>query len=247
MKLRQIGKKNHRLQLLVTILFVLGTGNQFAVAQLSSWINNTGGLYETPTNWSAPVIPPPTNDVTFGFPGEYSVGFQEDHTSGDLSVSFESHPTFSIAGDQSTDRIYSLTSEAEILDEASLTLESGAGPGRFHMDVTGRVHVGGHPQISDAGLLTIRDGATLASGAGTLGEFANTTGRVHVTGNLTEWDFGSDLFVGLEGRGELTIDAGASIFGGGTTTSFANGDSSSAVVNVTGVGTDGMLFYLDDH
>lgn len=62
-----------------------------------------------------------------------------------------------------------------------------------------------------AGTLTVADGVSVAASRGILGLRPGSTGEATVTGNGSQWTNISSLFVGYEGTGKLTIDAGGTV------------------------------------
>jgi fibronectin-binding autotransporter adhesin len=97
------------------------------------------------------------------------------------------------------------------------------------------------------GSLTVANGGSLASGftlfrpdlgIGTMvGKQAGSSGTILVTGSGSHWDNYSALFVGLDGTGDVTIAAGASLDSYGSASIGAKPGAPASSVTVTGAGS----------
>ncbi|WP_425105068.1 autotransporter domain-containing protein [Ancylobacter sp.] len=79
---------------------------------------------------------------------------------------------------------------------------------------------------SGTGTLTVSDGGAVSSGNGYIGLNAASSGTVTITGANSSWSTGAlDLFVGLGGGGNLTVDKGGSVSATVVTLGYSSGGS----------------------
>jgi T5SS/PEP-CTERM-associated repeat protein len=214
------------------------------------WITASGGLFNTPGNWS-PAGPPVAGETAvFSLSNTFTVTFESNVTN-TASVISNGTVTFALSG-----RTYSLTLDG-------LEVRGGAGQtGRLTLangTVVGQLSVGGI--AGGTGLLTIGDDATVDSlgmnayvgqvGVGTMtvnngGRYMGTgdlhvgglataaNGTIVVTGNEASFSSGN-LSIASGGTGAVTITSGATASTQELTIgSFGTGDGA---LTVTGAGS----------
>ena len=227
--------KPRRATLLVLIVVNLLTP-QLTWGQIS-WTSQSGGFYESSSNWSASRAPHSDEHIFFGQPGDYAVDFLAGHTVAGLTVTSDARPIF--GSPQPVVRTLTVEGDINVSLGAALTLGSTEREGKFTVDNSGYdVFLNGFSTHEQAGALNMLAGSVLTSRSGFVGHTRDSVGRLSLVGDQTAWGM-EDLTIGWHGDALVDIAGGASLTSS-QVTRIAHQVGSSAIVNVSGVGTNGQ-------
>lgn len=233
----------------IMVLSWLGWMSSASHAQISSWTNASGGVWNTSGNWSAGVPVSGTGIAEFQtISGSYTVTFSSSPSNQALRVN-DGNVTFNLVGQtygaglttfgQFAGGNGRLTITNGIVNSSGLDIGTGAGGiGALTLTTGGTwnmLGVGASVGEIGTGTLTINNGGTLNSNFVTLGSSATGTGTLVLTGAGSSLN-ATTLNIGNSGTGTATISGGA-IATASTDGFVANGGGSTGTLTVTGAGS----------
>lgn len=154
-----------RLCAVITVGFaILGALPRGAVAQLSLWVNPSGGLFESAGNWAPLGVPSSSSSISFGLAADYKVGLLSEKTVSGFTAGNGTEVTLGIGGPAS-ERTLNVEGEASI-DNGALALQ-GNESARFNMNIDGALSFSGAKQhlTLDGGAINATGNLTFAGGS----------------------------------------------------------------------------------
>nr|WP_242697543.1 autotransporter outer membrane beta-barrel domain-containing protein [Bordetella petrii] len=119
-------------------------------------------------------------------------------------------------------------------DNGSTGVATVVGPGSSWTLSTATAFVIGS---GGSGTLLISDGGTVHSGQGVIGWVNGSDGHVTVSGPATVWDPKGNIYVGLDGSGELNVQEGAAV----STVGFSGPTSAATIYVGLNAGSSGLV------
>lgn len=236
---------------LVSVMVLIGLGwmSSASHAQISSWTNAAGGVWNTSGNWSAGVPVSGTGIAEFQtISGSYTVTFSSSPSNQSLRVN-DGNVTFNMVGQtygaglttfgQFAGGNGRLTIINGTVNSTGLDIGTGAGGIGGLTLTTGStwnmIGVGASVGETGTGTLIINNGGTLNSNFLTLGSNATGMGTLSLTGTGSSLNVTS-LIIGNSGTGTGTISGGA-VATASADVYIANGGGSTGTLTVTGAGS----------
>jgi len=179
--------------------------------QTRDWNEPAGGLYGYPFNWSGfNVADGPAENARFNISATYDVTFSDNREVADLLV-FDGNVHLSTHSSAAADITYAVGNDVDI-DGGFVTLTEIANALNVHLDVYDQVRIGD-------GQLNIFSGSQVSSaGFVLIGNNFGDTGIATVNGTESSWTNSNgltDLLVGRQGQGTLTVEAGGMVSNSG--------------------------------
>jgi fibronectin-binding autotransporter adhesin len=216
-----------------------------ANAAVRTWINTSGGAYETPTNWTGGVVPTSSDSALFNQSFFYIVTLSAPRSVGSLTVGNDNFTfnlgaaTYSIVGAAQT----ALTLGQSASDVAQMTVQNGTlassgasvghgsnSTGVLTFTTGGFGTFSGNLQVGNSGngTLNIQNGADVAAAQCFIASTPGTVGNLFIdgTGSTFATTTASGCAVGSIGSGTVTLQAGgtassANVVVGGSAASSA--------------------------
>lgn len=224
------------------VLIALVAAQSTAIAQNASWVNPSGGFYDSSSNWVPSAVPGPTSNVLVNVAGAYDIRFLADRSANSLSLSNNLDVTFSSGGFGDVEWTFDLAGDATI-NRAELTLGDLTQGRLLSVEVGGKLAMQG-------GKLNLLNGAQLTSqtslsnsntieGSGAVDSTVIVSGA-DADGQPSRWVSGGGTKIGGSGGpsglavlgGGLVASAGSLSIGGDV---MADGSS----LEVRGTSADG--------
>ncbi len=199
------------------------------------WADSFSGYYHDGAYWADATAPTEDDTVTFGVDGTYTVSWNEttgDRTTRSVTVS-AGNVTLSPLASPGSPYTWTVTDASHAADLFVTGAAFGVGTpgaGVIALDIDDAVRIGHAAALAvgwgsavtcgrgldvgyeGTGKLTIEDGGQVtAKSYGYLGLSAGSAGTATVTGAGSTWRIASNLDVGYEGTGKLTIEDGGQV------------------------------------